>query len=155
VLAAAPPAPARPVLLLSYAAGYFVPLAFLPEETTPMTPAEAKQIIEVLAGGVDPTTGEVLLDDSPLSSPHVIRALFIAAKALEVTAAKPARPAAAAPGNAGKAWTEDEDQRLLAAFDAGTPVAELVRAHERTTGAINSRLIRLGRLQVSHNDPSA
>ena len=62
-----------------------------------MTPAEAKQIIEVLAGGIDPATGEVLPDDNPLSSPHVIRALFIAAKALELmAAAKPARPAAAA-----------------------------------------------------------
>lgn len=120
-----------------------------------MTPAEAKQIIEVLAGGVDPATGEVLPDDSPLSSPHVIRALFIAAKALEVTAAKPARPTAAAPGKAGKSWIEDEDQRLLAAFDAGTTVAELARTHERTTGAINSRLIRLGRLQVDHTDPPA
>jgi hypothetical protein len=121
----------------------------------PMTPAEAKQIIEVLAGGVDPATGEVLPDDSPLSSPHVIRALFIAVKALELMAAKPTRPAAAAPGKAGKAWTEDEDQRLVAAFDAGTPVAALARTHERTTGAINSRLIRLGRLQVSHEDPPA
>ena len=120
-----------------------------------MTPTEAKQIIEVLAGGVDPATGEVLPDNSPLSSPHVIRALFLAAKALELMAIKPVRPAAAAPGNAGKPWTEDEDQRLLAAFDAGTPVAELVRAHERTTGAINSRLIRLGRPQVSHDDPPA
>ena len=121
-----------------------------------MTPAEAKQIIEVLAGGVDPATGEVLHDDSPLSSPHVIRALFIAAKALELmAAAKPTRPVAAAPGNAGKPWAEDEDQRLIVAFDAGTPVAELARTHERTPGAINSRLIRLGRLQVSHDDPPA
>ena len=119
-----------------------------------MTPAEAKQIIEVLAGGIDPATGEVLPDDSPLSSPHVIRALFIAAKALELmAAAKPARPAAAAPGNAGKPWAENEDQRLIVAFDAGTLVAELARTHERTHGAINSRLIRLGRLQVSHDDP--
>ena len=119
-----------------------------------MTPAEAKQIIEVLAGGVDPTTGEVLADDSPLSSPHVIRALFLAAKALELlAAAKPVRPVAAAPGNAGKPWTEDEDQRLVAAFDAGTPVATLAREHERTTGAINSRLIRLGRLQASKDPP--
>ena len=118
-----------------------------------MTPAEAKQIIEVLAGGVDPSTGEVLADDSPLSSPHVIRALFIAAKALELMSSKPARPATAAPGNAGKPWTEDEDQRLVAAFDAGTPVATLAREHERTTGAINSRLIRLGRLHVSNKNP--
>ena len=118
-----------------------------------MTPAEAKQIIEVLAGGVDPATGEVLPDDSPLSSPHVIRALFVAAKALELMAAKSVRPAAAAPGNAGKSWTDDEDQRLVAAFDAGTPVAALARTHERTTGAINSRLVKLGRLQASDKSP--
>jgi len=120
-----------------------------------MTPAEAKQIIEVLAGGVDPATGEVLPDDSPLSNPHVIRALFIAAKALEPTPAKPARPAAATPGNAGKSWTEEEDQRLVAGFDGGTPVAALARAHERTTGAISSRLVKLGRLQVSDKTPPA
>ena len=120
-----------------------------------MTPKEAQQIIEVLAGGVDPTTGEVLPDDSPLSSPHVIRALFIAAKALEVMAAKSARPAAAAPGNAGKSWTDDEDQRLVAGFGAGTPVAALARTHERTTGAINSRLVKLGRLQASDKSPPA
>jgi len=130
-------------------------LAFLLVEAQPMTPAEAKQIIEVLAGGVDPATGEVLPDDSPLSNPHVIRALFIAAKALEPTPAKPARPAAATPGNAGKSWTEEEDQRLVAGFDGGTPVAALARAHERTTGAISSRLVKLGRLQVSDKTPPA
>jgi hypothetical protein len=118
-----------------------------------MTPAEAKQIIEVLAGGVDPATGEVMPDDSPLSSPHVIRALFIAAKALELMTIKAARSAVDAPGNAGKSWSEDEDQRLVAAFDAGTPVAALARAHERSAGAITSRLIRLGRLQVSNKNP--
>ena len=138
------------------AAGYLLPLAFLLVEAKPMTPAQAKQIIEVLAGGVDPATGEVLPDDSPLSSPHVIRALFIAAKVLELmAAAKPARPAAAAPGNAGKSWNEEEDQRLVAGFDAGTPVAELARTHERTTGAINSRLVKLGRLQASDKSPPA
>jgi hypothetical protein len=131
-------------------------LALLHTETTPMTPAEAKQIIEVLAGGIDPATGEVLPDDNPLSSPHVIRALFIAAKALELmAAAKPARPAAAAPGNAGKAWTEEEDQRLVAGFDASTPVGALARTHERTTGSINSRLVKLGRLQASDKSPPA
>jgi hypothetical protein len=120
-----------------------------------MTPAEAKQIIEVLAGGIDPATGEVLPDDSPLSNPHVIRALFIAAKALEPTPAKSARTAATAPGNAGKSWTEEEDQRLVAGFDAGTLVAALARTHERTAGAINSRLVKLGRLQASDKSPSA
>jgi hypothetical protein len=114
-----------------------------------MTPTEAKQIIEVLASGVDPATGEVIPDDSPLSSPPVIRALFIAAKALELMSSKATR-SAATPGSAGKSWSEDEDQRLVGAFDTGEPVAALARMHERSSGAITSRLIRLGRLKVSN-----
>ena len=119
-----------------------------------MTPEEAKQIIDVLASGVDPATGEVLPEENPLNSPHVIRALFIASKALERMAAKPARPSASAPGKAGKPWSEDEDQRLLVDFDAGTPVAALALAHERSSGAITSRLVRLGRLQLPQQAPS-
>lgn len=106
-----------------------------------------------LAGGIDPTTVEVLADDSPLGNPHVIRALFLAAKALELMGNKAERSQAASPSNAGKAWTDDEDQRLVAAFVAGTPVAAIARAHERTSGAITSRLIRLGRLQVGNKNP--
>jgi hypothetical protein len=113
-----------------------------------MKPEEAKQIIDVLSSGVDPATGEVLPEDNSLNSPHVIRALFVASKALELMAGKPARASAAAPGKAGKPWSEDEDQRLLAAFDAGRPVAALALAHERSNGAITSRLTRLGRMQV-------
>ena len=119
-----------------------------------MTPEEAKQIIDVLAAGVNPATGEVLPEDNPLNSPHVIRALFIASKALERLAGKPARPSAAAPGKAGKPWSEDEDKRLLVGFDAGTPVAALAHAHERSSGAITSRLERLGRLQLPQQTPS-
>jgi len=69
-----------------------------------MTPTEAKQVIEVLAKGIDPETGEVLSQDSPINSPHVIRALFMAVKALEQAAAdKPARAKADKPGHAGQA----------------------------------------------------
>ena len=119
-----------------------------------MTPEEAKQIIDVLAAGVNPATGEVLPEDNPLNSPHVIRALFIASKALVRLAVKSARPSAAAPGKAGKPWSEDEDKRLLVGFDAGTPVAALALAHERSSGAITSRLERLGRLQLPQQTPS-
>lgn len=66
---------------------------------------------------------------------------------IQATGRACAAPAAA--GYAGKSWTEEEDQRLLAGFDAGTPVAALARTHERTTGAINSRWVKLGRLQAS------
>ena len=120
-----------------------------------MTPAEAKQVIEVLARGIDPETGEVLPQSSPINSPHVIRALFLAAQALEAPAGKRVRAesagAASKAAQAGKPWSAEEDDKLTAAFDAGTVVAVLARAHQRTAGAITSRLIRLGRLQVNRS----
>jgi hypothetical protein len=119
-----------------------------------MTPAQAKQVIDVLARGIDPATGEVLPEDSPLNSPHVIRALFLAAKALELQAGKRERPPSERPANVGKAWTEEENQRLAAAFEAGACVADLAKTHQRTTGAITSRLIKLGLMQPSEDASS-
>jgi hypothetical protein len=60
-----------------------------------VTPAQ-EQIIDVLAAEIDPPTGEVLADDSPGNDPHVIRALHLAARALEMLAKAQARPPAAA-----------------------------------------------------------
>jgi hypothetical protein len=48
-----------------------------------MSPNEAKSIIEALANGVDPETGEVLSAQSVFNNPQVIRALFIATNALD------------------------------------------------------------------------
>jgi hypothetical protein len=111
-----------------------------------LTPKDAQQLIETLAGGIDPETGEMLPADSPLNSTRVVRALFLAAKALDERGGKRDRPRADA-ANAGKPWAEEEDRQLAAAFDAGMTVVELTLAHGRTRGAIHSRLIRLGRLQ--------
>ena len=117
-----------------------------------MTPKEAKQVLEVLARGIDPETGEVLAQDSPIHNPHVIRALFMAVMALEQGGDKPVRLKAERSGNAGKSWTPDEDKQLLAAFDAGTDVPALAKIHQRTSGAIKARLIRHGRLQPDNNE---
>lgn len=126
-----------------------------------MTPNEAQQVIDVLAAGVDPATGEVLPGDSPLNSPHVIRALFLASRALELQAGASAKPPskpkapkpAGTPANAGTAWTDEEINRVAAAFDAGADIAQIARDHQRTTGAIRARLIRLGRLQLDDLPP--
>lgn len=48
-----------------------------------MSPIEAKSIIDALARGIDPATGEVITSDSIFNQPEVIRALFVASKALE------------------------------------------------------------------------
>lgn len=47
------------------------------------------------------------------------------------------------PPNAGKPWTDQEDERLRAGFLTGDSPQALARAHQRTTGAIKARLIRL------------
>jgi hypothetical protein len=41
-----------------------------------MFPLEAKEIIEALANGINPETGEILPAQSNFNSPQVIRALF-------------------------------------------------------------------------------
>jgi ATP-dependent DNA helicase UvrD/PcrA len=52
--------------------------------------------------------------------------------------------AAGAPLRHGLSWSADEDDRLRAAFQAGGAIAAIASAHERKTGAITARLVRLG-----------
>ena len=111
-----------------------------------MSPTDAQKIIDALAGGIDPETGEVLPPDSPVNSPHVIRALFIASKALDATI-KRIESNDGRPGKAGKPWSDAEDRQLVQAFDGGASVQALADAHERSAGGITSRLVRLGRIK--------
>ena len=111
-----------------------------------MLPSEARRVVESLANGIDPVTGETLPAESPFNSPQVIRALFLAGKALE-NAARPEKRHPSSLNNAGKAWSEEEDRVLLVAFDSRQPVKEIALKHARTQGAIASRLVRLGRIK--------
>ncbi len=111
-----------------------------------MSPLEAKKIIDALANGIDPKTGETLPDQSTFNSPQVIRALIVAVRALEI-AAKRAERANALPENAGRSWSDQEDHELLALFDAKVPVKDIAQKHSRTLGAIAARLVRLGRIK--------
>lgn len=43
-------------------------------------------------------------------------------------------------------WTKDEDERLLRAYAEGARLTELSQAHQRSLGAIKSRLLHLGKL---------
>lgn len=123
-----------------------------------MKPLEAAQILEALGRGVDPETGEMFPEDSPLNSPHVVRALFMGAKALgqNVIESKPRRDVVT-PGleNAGQRWTSEEEQRLLQAFDNGASINSLALAHHRNAGGITSRLVKLGRIEQQSNEGAA
>lgn len=110
-----------------------------------MDQAQALAIVRSLANGVDPESGEVFPPDSAYQRPLVIRSLYLATAALE-RIERFDRRRQAMPKNTGTGWTEDEDRKLLAAFDAGRALQELAAAHERTMGAVRARLLKYGRI---------
>ena len=97
----------------------------------------ATEIVRTLANGIDPTTGEVLPAESVYNSPDVIRALFTLLEAARVKEQHPTR-------NAGKPWTEIEDDKLRDEYAAKMRIADIAKEHGRTYKAIESRLERLG-----------
>ena len=115
------------------------------------------RILNALASGVHPGTGEQFSADSPYQHPDTVRALFDAVRAIEGSPApvpaaerKSAPPKAAPPqSGAGSRWTPEEEQRLVAAFDSGKSVAELARSHSRTPAGIEARLLKLGKIDAS------
>lgn len=113
-----------------------------------MDTSDALPFIEALACGLDPVTGDVLPADSPLHHPQVIRALFTATRLIESQCVSaPADTNTSRPTRAGEPWDEDEDRRLTHAFHAGEPFARIADTHQRSRGAIVSRLVRLGHIQ--------
>jgi hypothetical protein len=104
---------------------------------------QIEQVISILdsvASGIDPTTGQAIPHDL-FRSPDVIPAFATAANMLRTGGTRRPRPQAA-----GARWTDEEDARLATEFDGGAPVAEIARLHGRTAGAINSRLVKLGKV---------
>lgn len=105
------------------------------------------EIIRALTNGVDPHTGEEYPAESPYQHPQTVRALFIAMQALESRKRTEGR-LKNLPCNAGKAWETEEDQRLIAAFDASKSIIEIAEEHQRTEFAINARLAKHGKIQL-------
>lgn len=115
------------------------------EQPRTVDTAQAIGLIEALANGADPITGELLQGSSPYNNPQVIRALFQALKALEHIHEGGKRRRTLAP-NSGRPWADDEDRLLAEAFDGGVPLVDLAAKHSRTQGAIAARLVKLGRI---------
>lgn len=118
-----------------------------------MTPEQAAILLEQLALGTDPRTGEPLREGDACTAPEIIRALFIARNALQgVLVAEPARPARRGPvirngtvlPNAGKKWSADDADTLLRQFEAGKPIGEIAAHLGRTDGGIVARLVHAG-----------
>ena len=101
----------------------------------------AKEILSALAEGIDPTTGEVLPDDSVCNKGDVVRAFYAVLETLDK------KPKKNMPENAGKCWTDADDKKLCEMFDAGMSKKDICNTFKRTTTGIASRLVRLGKIK--------
>ena len=102
-----------------------------------MDTVRAREIIRSLAEGIDPSTGEVLTKESVFNSPDVIRALYTIWEETAPISTDPLR-------NAGKPWTETEDDKLRDEFSEKLKISAISKEHGRSYGAIESRLDHLG-----------
>ena len=99
--------------------------------------AQARKIIEALASGINPITGEVFENDHCFNEPDIIRALHIAKDQLikvENMSTHKRRE------NAGKPWTPEEDEELKAMCTEGKSIKEIAYYFKRSHGSIRSRI---------------
>ena len=117
------------------------------------------EVLEALANGIDPITGEILPNQSPYNHPEIIRSIFQVVDHLKNPLRKAKKPKKTLeekraenlekglPRNAGISWNDQERQELKNSFASQCSIGEIALKHERTTGAIRSELKKLGLLE--------
>jgi len=101
-------------------------------------------IIEALANGIDPLTGEVLPDTSPYNQPEIIRALFQVTKLIP----KAKRPKKTIeqkqqenidkglPKNYGLAWGEDDIEAVITKYKSDVTIECIADEQARKPSSI-------------------
>ena len=103
----------------------------------------AKELLYILADGINPLTGEVLPGSDSCNQADIVRALHAVLMALDK---QPQKKQQNQPENAGKTWSSDEDAQMLYEYRHGTKTSELAKIHKRTKGSIVARLVKLGEI---------
>lgn len=121
-----------------------------------MNDDEALEILRKLADGIDPEIGDELPDESPYNQAKVVRALHRAVEALE---GEPKRERQSnrppKPARTGQPWDSEEDGKLLHTYDSGIKIEVIAEDHQRSRGAIRSRLVKHGRIDNLNVDSKA
>ena len=109
------------------------------------------KILEALANGIDPTTGEKFPAHSPYNNPEVIRGLYHALEIVRKQRQKTkmtleekqqANIERGLPQNTGLPWRDEQREYVATNFRQGKTVAQLASELERTRGAIIAELER-------------
>ena len=99
----------------------------------------AKEIISALAEGIDPTTGEVLPDNSVCNKGEIVRAFYAILNHLNKKTGKKSLPT-----NAGKPWTKEDEDLLVGLYRSSTPKRDICNALQRTESGVAARLVHMG-----------
>jgi hypothetical protein len=99
----------------------------------------AKEIISALAEGVDPTTGEVLPDNSVCNKGEIVRAFYAVLNHLDEK-----KPKKNMPANAGKPWAKEDEDLLVKLYHSGTTKRDICKTLQRTESGVAARLVHLG-----------
>ena len=99
---------------------------------------KAKEILSILSEGVDPTTGEVLPDNSVCNKGEVVRALYTVLNCINEK-----KPKKNMPQNAGKPWTKEDEALLIDLYRSGASKKDICNALQRTVNSIAARLVHL------------
>ena len=101
-------------------------------------------MLECLADGVNPLTGEVLSANDSCNQVEIVRALNVVLKHLD---SKPLPLAQEVYENAGKPWTQADEADLCRMYDTGCSKTEICKHFGRSVRAIAARLVKLGKIK--------
>jgi hypothetical protein len=110
---------------------------------------EAKEIVEMLADGNDPTTGDILPAGSICNDPDVIRALFKVLESIQMPLKVSGKSIEEKKenwrsDNKGLPWSTEHRKEIGILYNQGKTIKELSENFERTTGAIRAELRHQG-----------
>lgn len=105
----------------------------------------AKELLTMLSDGVNPITGGVLPKDDICNQVEIVRALNTVLRFLE---SQPKIAVKKSPENAGKPWTNEDEEVLGRMFDAGYTRKEIYNHFKRSPGAIAARLVKMGKINA-------
>ena len=104
----------------------------------------AKEIVSALADGIDPFTGEFFPRDHICNHPDIIRALH------QILGSLPESKKGVGAPNAGKPWSQAEQDKLVDEFHSGMKSSEIAKEHGRSRGSIEAKLAHLGLLENAY-----
>ena len=109
---------------------------------------KARAVLQALAHGLHPVTGDELPEQDIVNDVDVTRAISMAVLALDQMTTRLIRRQAL-PEKVGMGWAEKEVQQLKDEFNGHESLSVIAKKHGRTVRAIEARLESLGLLRAN------